>query len=565
MIASVNGLTVYALGFQLAETLVGAAITGVRRFPDCVSIYFNDTLFRCAHVLYHRREPELTLSRTEIAPRELGIEEMAAVSGRRVTGAYSLGLERVLVFKLAPGSDWGSEESLLLRIDLTPFAKPLALYGESSGRMLAAIGAKRARRAAGPNDALPRKAYSILELPAEPPEELLRGGPHGELPPSTPDHTRQWRHARTTASALASSIGGVDPVLAGVLSKHAGGDVARIWPMLVDVAGRIASRAWAWHLYEFPEEGEAGAGALYPIELPVDARGKRKKGFLDAVGARADEVVIPSYVAHLKRRAAARITKELKRLERLGRNLEEDLDDAQRSAEYRHYGDLLVTYRHQLKAGMKEIVVRDFSGERDVTIPLDPARSPDRNIRLYFTKAKKGEKGAHIIRNRKREMEREIERNRKILDHIEQLASPTELIKISPPDVAPRAAEGKKGNARRFRRFVIDATHTAYVGRSDAENDLLTHEFASPTDLWFHAQGAPGSHVILKGAHRSTPSSVIERAASIAAYFSKARGSSTVPVIYAEKRHVRRPRKSKPGTALCSRGKTIFVKPALPE
>jgi predicted ribosome quality control (RQC) complex YloA/Tae2 family protein len=104
-----------------------------------------------------------------------------------------------------------------------------------------------------------------------------------------------------------------------------------------------------------------------------------------------------------------------------------------------------------------------------------------------------------------------------------------------------------------------------YVGKSDAENDVLTHEFASASDLWFHAQGTPGSHVVLKGAHRSTPHSVIEAAASIAAYFSKARNSSTVPVIYAEKRHVRRPRKSKAGTALCSRGKTIFVKPALPE
>jgi predicted ribosome quality control (RQC) complex YloA/Tae2 family protein len=103
------------------------------------------------------------------------------------------------------------------------------------------------------------------------------------------------------------------------------------------------------------------------------------------------------------------------------------------------------------------------------------------------------------------------------------------------------------------------------VGRSDAENDLLTHRFASPSDLWFHAQGSAGSHVILKGAHPSTPRTVIEKAASIAAYFSKARHSSTVPVIYTEKRHVRKPRKSKAGTATCSRSKTVFVKPSLPD
>ncbi|MDD4858084.1 MAG: NFACT RNA binding domain-containing protein, partial [Candidatus Krumholzibacteria bacterium] len=412
---------------------------------------------------------------------------------------------------------------------------------------------------------LPRRAYSILELPAEPPEELLHGTIRAEPSVSAPEHTLRWKDARTAALALSSSIGGIDPVLASVLSKRAGGDVARVWPMLADVAGRIASRAWTWHLYEFPEEGEAGLGALYPIELPIEERGERKKDFLDAVGARADAVVIPSYVANLKRKAAAGISKELKRLARLGRNLEEDLDDAQRSGEYRHYGELLATYRHLLQAGMKEIVVKDFSGERKVEIPLDPARSPDRNIRLYFNKAKKGEKGAHIIRNRKRETERESARDRDRLDRIERLESPAELIKIIPRELPPRAAEREAGAARRFRRFVIDASHTVYVGRSDAENDILTHEFASPADLWFHAQGTPGSHVILKGAHRSTPNSVIERAASIAAYYSKARNSSTVPVIYAEKRYVRRPRKSKAGTALCSRGKTIFVKPALPE
>ena len=74
-----------------------------------------------------------------------------------------------------------------------------------------------------------------------------------------------------------------------------------------------------------------------------------------------------------------------------------------------------------------------------------------------------------------------------------------------------------------------------------------------------------GSHVILKGAHRSTPKRIIELAAAIAAHFSSARHSKTVPVLYAEKRYVRKPRKSRPGTAVCQRGKTIFVAPGLPE
>jgi hypothetical protein len=560
----VNSLTVYALAFQLDEALSGATIAGMRRFPDCVTLFLEGAPFKYMHILYHRREPELLVSEHEIAPRKDGIEEMAAASGRRVIDVHALGLERVLVLRLAPGSEWGTEESLILRIDLTPAAKPLTLYVESSERPLAAIGGKKARRAAGPNDVLPRKPYSILELPAEPPTGLMPEGSQAGLPPSTPDHTRRWSNARTRAASLAHAVAGVDPVLAGVLSRQAGDDLALLWPPLAEIAARLAPRVWAWHLYAFPEEGEAGSAALYPIELPVQEHGERKKDYREAIGARANEVVIPSYVAHLRRKAAAMLGKDLKRLERLVRNLEADLIDAERSAEYRHYGDLLVTYRHKLTTGMKEIVVRDFSGEREVAIPLDPAISPDRNIRRYFTKAKKGEKGNHIIRTRKREMEREIARHRKALERIEALESPAELIPLIPQERAARAAARDAGPARRFRRYEIDATHTVFVGKSEADNDILTHDFASPGDLWFHAQGTPGSHVILKGYHRSTPNAVIERAAAIAAYFSKARNSSTVPVIYAEKRHVRRPRKSKPGTALCSRGTTIFVKPALP-
>jgi predicted ribosome quality control (RQC) complex YloA/Tae2 family protein len=145
------------------------------------------------------------------------------------------------------------------------------------------------------------------------------------------------------------------------------------------------------------------------------------------------------------------------------------------------------------------------------------------------------------------------------------MTDPSELLPLLPKEGVSRSPRREPDVPERFRRFVIDEQHTVFVGRSDKDNDFLTHRFASPNDLWFHAQGSAGSHVILKGAHRSTPGAVIEKAASIAAYFSKARHSRTVPVVYTEKRHVRKPRKAKPGTALCTHEKTLFVSPAIPE
>lgn len=117
----------------------------------------------------------------------------------------------------------------------------------------------------------------------------------------------------------------------------------------------------------------------------------------------------------------------------------------------------------------------------------------------------------------------------------------------------------------RFRRFAIGNGYEILVGRTDRENDELTHRTAAPDDLWFHAQGTAGSHVLLRGGRGSVPARIIRTAAETAAWFSKAKHSGTVPVIYTEKRYVRKPRGSKPGTAACLRGKTLFVAPRLPD
>ena len=116
------------------------------------------------------------------------------------------------------------------------------------------------------------------------------------------------------------------------------------------------------------------------------------------------------------------------------------------------------------------------------------------------------------------------------------------------------------------RRFEIADGWIVLVGRSNQENDTLTHKLARPQDLWFHARGVAGSHVVLQRAGRKdNPSrNALEAAAAIAAYYSKARTSSLAPVIYTEKRYVRKPRKAPPGLAVCLREKVLMVPPGLP-
>jgi len=117
------------------------------------------------------------------------------------------------------------------------------------------------------------------------------------------------------------------------------------------------------------------------------------------------------------------------------------------------------------------------------------------------------------------------------------------------------------------RCFTIAGKWEVRVGRTNAENDLLTHRFAAPDDIWLHASGVPGSHVVLRmqGRNGNPPRDVLEAAAALAARFSKAKHAGTVPVLWTRKRYVRKPRGAKPGLAACTNEKTIFVRPALPE
>lgn len=104
------------------------------------------------------------------------------------------------------------------------------------------------------------------------------------------------------------------------------------------------------------------------------------------------------------------------------------------------------------------------------------------------------------------------------------------------------------------------------AGKTDADNDMLSLNFAAAGNLWFHVRGLPGSHVILRHPEDQKPdSTAIKQAAAIAAWHSKARHAGSVPVCYTESRHIGKPRGAKPGSVTIKREKIIKVRPALPE
>lgn len=560
MIPPMNSLTLYALGYELDGLLRGSRISSILAFPGGVTFRLEGARYNFLHLLHHRRERALFPSKDPIVRPGQCRERLRAAQGATINGVRSLGMDRILLLDLERSGEWGDGQPLLLRIDFLPFDSAAALYAVSTGRLLESAGSERSRPAGSPDDTPPQKEYSILSLPDVPPGDFVRSVIE-DVPPDIPDRTAALSRAKHASTWLLESIGGLDPLIAGQAARAGGGDPERIWRSLHSIGSAVSAGNWSWHLYSLPE---TSIRTLYPISMPFDMPSTEFTDALSALEAAAEEIYIPSYIEKLRRDVTRADGKEIKRLDRLYRNISEDIERAERSREMRHFGNLLVTYRHLMKPGLREISVKDFSGDRKLTIPLDPAKQPDENIRLYFKRAKKGERGLLVLKNRRRIVGRELEERKRAIEETYGILDPGELLSMMPSIPGSRGRrEGEE--PRQFRSFELDSRHTVLVGRNDRENDMLTHRIAAPGDLWFHAQGSPGSHVVLKGASSSTPKRIIEIAAAAAAYFSKARHSTTVPVICAEKRYVRKPRKSKPGTAVCQRSRTIFVKPGLPD
>ena len=117
----------------------------------------------------------------------------------------------------------------------------------------------------------------------------------------------------------------------------------------------------------------------------------------------------------------------------------------------------------------------------------------------------------------------------------------------------------------RVHRYLIDGSWEVLVGRTDADNDRLSIKVARPNDWWFHLAGQPGSHVILRVPAGEEPSrKVLEQAAAVAAWHSKARNGGTVAVSGTLARFVTKPRGAKPGTVSIRRETRFKVRPGLP-
>lgn len=261
------------------------------------------------------------------------------------------------------------------------------------------------------------------------------------------------------------------------------------------------------------------------------------------------------------------IVNEKEKNEKKITKLKETLQEANKAQQFQLFGELLTANLYAVQKGFKEIEVVNYYDENGstVTIPLDPLKTPSENAQKYFTKYQKAKNAQDVV-------EEQIEKAFDEVRYFEALIQQLET--ASPKDVAEIRDElieegyirnrQKKQLKKQSQKPILDHFYASdgteiIIGKNNKQNDYLTNRLAARDEIWLHTKDIPGSHVVIRS--KNPTEATIYEAAVLAAFYSKARNSSSVPVDFTRVRHVKKPAGAKPGFVIYDNQQTVYVTP----
>lgn len=228
------------------------------------------------------------------------------------------------------------------------------------------------------------------------------------------------------------------------------------------------------------------------------------------------------------------------------------LQDTQNRDKYKVYGELINTYGYHLEPGSKELTCLNYYTNEDITIPLDPTKTPLENAQKYFAKYNKQKRTFEALSELIEETANDIQYLESISNALDIALTEDDLAQIK-EELMQTGYVRRKFTKKKVKltskpmHFISSDGYHMYVGKNNLQNDELTFDFANGNDWWFHAKGTAGSHVIVKTNGDELPDRTFEEAGRLAAYYSKNRGNDKVEIDYIEKKHVKKPNGAKPG------------------
>lgn len=259
--------------------------------------------------------------------------------------------------------------------------------------------------------------------------------------------------------------------------------------------------------------------------------------------------------------------------DRIARKLnlqQKELADCSDRETWKIYGDLINANLYSIQKGDRTATLVNFYDENqaEVTIPLDPRKTPAQNAQKYYGEYRKADTAEKKLRELIEEGQQEAIYIDSVFDALTRAQTNDELSAIR-AELAEQGYLRKKGPAPKKgketklapKRYRSDDGFLILVGRNNVQNDQLTLKDARGRDVWFHTKNIPGSHTIVVSDGQEVPDSTLNQAAIIAAANSKAADSAQVPVDYTLIKNVKKPRGTKPGMVIYVNYQTAYVTP----
>ena len=248
-------------------------------------------------------------------------------------------------------------------------------------------------------------------------------------------------------------------------------------------------------------------------------------------------------------------------------NQKDELAQCSNKDTWKLYGDLISSNIYRLQKGMKSALLENFYDEScpQISIKLDERKTPSQNAQHYYNEYRKAVTAEKKLSEQIKFGEDELAYIDSVFDSLTRAESEAEVIELRvelmEQGYIKSRMKGKIPKIQPPAEYISSDGYTILAGRNNKQNDKLTLKTAEKNDIWCHTKNITGSHVIISANGEMPPQRTIEEACIIAAFNSKARESSQVPVDYCLARYVKKPNGAKPGMVIFTNNKTLYVKP----
>ena len=569
---AIDGIFLYQLKKELSEGLKNARIDKIHQPSKEELVLLLRSAAGAKRLLISVRSSQPRINFTESTfenPAEPPMFCMLLrkhLSGARFFEIEDNGFERIVTLKFEATNELGDRVTVKLVTELIGKQTNIILVG-NDGRIIDSI--RRSDIESGARLIQPGAIYTLpdkqekLNAFETAAESIVMGVTDSGMP---------------LAKALVTCLDGVSPLIAREICVRSDIDTDKPSDMLTgDEKTRLADGISAFR---------KTALAVQPTAL-VDSKGVPFEfSYIDIIqyGSSADRIKINSLSELLESVFAERDRKERIRsssneLSKLINNLQQRIakkiiirkKEQEKCADgekWRIYGELLKANLYAVERGAPYVDVQNYYDPElaIVRIPLNVALTPAQNAQRYFKEYKKCCNAAGLLGELIAESETELQYIESVADELSRAETVADLNEIKAELAATgylrRTGDRKKQvKASPFMEFQSPDGFKVLVGRNNRQNDELTLKTADDGDMWFHVKNIPGSHVIVFCKGQELPDSTVLFAAKLAALYSKAANSSSVPVDYTRVKYIKKPQGAKPGMVIYKTNKTVYVTP----